>query len=212
MCTSMIAKNGRVLDCGQCAECLSLEAWRWAQRVRIEMLFAKTWFLTLTYRGTTEVGYSEIQKMFKRLRKKHEFRYLCVAELGEKEGRLHYHCVVHGDLTKREVRGEWTHGFSDAKLANDNPNTVARYVSKYISKAKSKVGGRCYRASIGYGKKQLHKVLDQSDTVQKILEYFPDARVIKTANIKMPYKFQYSNTPQQKQKYKQINAHRRHGT
>ena len=212
MCTSMIAKNGRVLDCGQCAECLSLEAWRWAQRVRIEMLFAKTWFLTLTYRGETSVGYTEIQKMFKRLRKKHEFRYLCVAELGEKNGRLHYHCVVHGELTKREVRGEWTHGFSDAKLANDNPNTVARYVSKYISKAKSKVGGRCYRASIGYGKKQLHQVLDQSDTVQKILEYFPDARVIKTANIKMPYKFQYKNTFQQKQKHKQIQAHRRHGT
>ena len=212
MCTSMIAKNGRVLDCGQCAECLSLEAWRWAQRVRIEMLFAKTWFLTLTYRGEVSVGYTEIQKMFKRLRKKHEFRYLCVAELGEKNGRLHYHCVVHGELTKREVRGEWSHGFSDAKLANSDSNSIARYVSKYISKAKSKVGGKCYRASIGYGKKQLHQVLDQSDMVQKVLERFPDARVIKTAGIKMPYKFQYKNSPEQKQKYKKDNALRRGGT
>jgi len=212
MCNSMIAKNGRVLVCGQCDDCLKLEAWRWTQRVRVEMLFSKTWFLTLTYRGEIPAGYTEIQKMFKRLRKKHDFRYLAVAELGEKEGRLHYHCVIHGNLTKREVRGEWSHGFSDAKLASSSSDAVARYVSKYISKAKSKVGGRCYRASIGYGKKQVHQILDEHSTVQKVMEYFPDSRVVRVNGIKMPYKIQYKNSTEQKNTYKKYNAIRRHGT
>lgn len=221
MCTSMIAKNGRVLDCGKCAECLSLEAWRWTQRVKIESMFAtKTWFTTFTYRGKREVGYSEIQKMFKRLRKGNkkkkkepkEFRYLCVAEEGEKKGRLHYHAVIHGKLTKREVQGEWKHGFSTAKLTNDSDSARARYISKYISKAKSKIGGKCYRASIGYGKKQLHSVLDQDKLVESIMQRFPDSRVISLANVKIPYKFQYKNSSEQKQKYKIQNAHRRDGT
>ncbi len=178
MCISMIAKNGRVLPCKKCYECLNLEAWRWTQRVKIESMFApKTWFTTFTYRGTRSVGYQEIQKMFKRLRKGNkklkqlpqDFRYLCVAEEGEKNGRLHYHAVIHGKLTKRQVQGEWKHGFSTANLTNNSDSSRAAYISKYISKAKSKVGGKCYRASIGYGKKQLNTVLAQDKLVESIM-------------------------------------------
>lgn len=210
MCTSVIVKYGRILDCKTCDECLKIEAWRWAQRVRIEMLYAKTWFITLTYRGSIKVGYDEVQKMVKRLRKKHTFRYLAVAEEGEKKSRLHYHMVVHGDLTKREVRSEWKHGFTDAKLS-ENSN-ISTYISKYISKAKSKVGGKCYRASIGYGKKQFHQQLSETPLMNSILERFPLARVIRVGNIKIPHKYQYKNTPAQKQAAINKNAHRRRGT
>jgi hypothetical protein len=210
MCTQSIVKYGRILDCKTCDECLKIEAWRWAQRVRLEMLYAKTWFITLTYRGTMKVGYDEIQKMVKRLRKKHTFRYLAVAEEGEKNGRLHYHMVIHGDLTKREVRSEWKHGFSDAKLSRDS--NISSYISKYISKAKSKLGGKCYRASIGYGKKQLHKQLDEHTTIKQIMERFPFARVKRIGNISIPFKYQYKNTALQKQTAINTNAHRRRGT
>jgi hypothetical protein len=210
MCTQSIVKYGRIIDCKTCDECLKIEAWRWSQRVRIEMLYAKTWFITLTYRGSIKIGYDEIQKMVKRLRKKHTFRYLAVAEEGEKNGRLHFHMVIHGDLTKREVRSEWKHGFSDAKLSRD-PN-ISTYISKYISKAKSKLGGKCYRASIGYGKKQLHKQLDDHKTIKQIMERFPLARVKRIGNISIPFKYQYKNTPIQKQNSINKNAHRRRGT
>ena len=210
MCTNYIVKYGRVLDCKTCHECLKIEAWRWSQRVKIEMLYAKTWFLTLTYRGAVKVGYDEIQKMVKRLRKKHTFRYLAVAEEGEKNGRLHYHMVIHGPLTKRDVRSEWKHGFSDAKLSNDT--NISSYISKYISKAKSKIGGRCYRASIGYGKKQFHKDCSESLLIKEILERFPHARTTKVAGITIPFKLQVKNTIQQIIYNKQKNAHRRRGT
>ena len=209
MCTSVIVKYGRILDCKTCDECLKMEAWRWSQRVKIEMLYSKTWFLTLTYRGSIKVGYDEIQKMVKRLRKKHKFRYLAVAEEGEKHGRLHYHMVIHGPLTKRDVRSEWKHGFSDAKLSNDT--NISSYISKYISKAKSKIGGRCYRASIGYGKKQFHKDCAESLFVQKTLEYFPHARTVKVAGITIPFKLQVKNTIDEKIRLTQKNAMRRRG-
>jgi hypothetical protein len=158
--------------------------------------------------------------MFKRLRKGNkkleqppqDFRYLCVAEEGEKNGRLHYHAVIHGKLTKRQVQGEWKHGFSTAKLTNTSDSSRAAYISKYISKAKSKVGGKCYRASIGYGKKQLNTVLAQDKLVESIMARFPDSRVIRVKGIKIPHKFQYKNSPEQKQKYKKHNALRRGGT
>ena len=84
MCTNYIAKHGRVLECGKCIECLKMESWRWTQRIKLEAHNVKTWFCTFTYAGKKEVGYKELQDMFKRLRKGNkkkkrpplEFRYL----------------------------------------------------------------------------------------------------------------------------------------
>ena len=156
------------------------------------------------------MGYSELQKMFKRLRKKFTFRYLCVSERGEEKDRLHYHAVIHGELTRRQVEGEWKHGFSNANLGKSkNP---AKYIAKYMSKSKARIGGKFYRASIGYGTKDIHKNLAENSIVNAVMERFPDARVVRVKDVKVPYKFQYRNTPEQKQKNKQKNALRRDGT
>lgn len=218
MCTNLMVKSGRIVDCKQCKECLQIESWRWSQRIKLESMNVKTWFCTFTYRGNIEVGYQEIQKMFKRLRKGNkkknippfEFRYLCVSERGEEGNRLHYHTVIHGELTRRQVEGEWKHGFSNAKLANAKDKS--RYISKYMSKAKASSGGKFYKASLGYGTRDIHKALEKNDTVSSILKYFPDSRVVKVNNITVPYKFQFKNDPEQKKHFKQQNALRRDGT
>lgn len=175
MCTNLQVSGGRIVDCKQCDECRKIEAWRWTQRIRVESALVKTWFCTFTYKGEIEVGYSELQKMFKRLRKKHEFRYLCVSERGSVNDRLHYHAVIHGELTRREVEAEWKFGFSNAKLSKGDQ---AKYISKYMSKAKSDVGGKFYRASIGYGKKPLAEQISDNDLVKAVFERFPNARVV----------------------------------
>lgn len=210
MCNNLMVKSGRIVECKQCNECIKIDSWRWTQRIRIESFNIKTWFCTFTYKGDTEVGYKEIQKMFKRLRKKYSFRYLCVSERGEKNDRLHYHAVIHGDLTRRQVEGEWIHGFSNAKLTSSNHS--ARYIAKYMSKTKAAIGGKFYRASIGYGTKDIHKNLAENSIVNAVMERFPDARVVRVNDIKIPYNYQFKNTPEQKQKNKQQNALRRDGT
>lgn len=216
MCTNLMVRSGRIIECGQCKECLKIDSWRWTQRIRIESLNTKTWFCTFTYAGLNEVGYDELQKMFKRLRKGNKntpplsFRYLVVSERGTEKGRLHYHAVIHGELTRRQVEGEWKHGFSNAKLKSNDD--AARYISKYMSKSKASIGGKFYRASIGYGTKDIHKTFAENNIVNAIMERFPDSRVVKVNNIKVPYKQQFKNTPQDKQKYKQQNALRRGGT
>ena len=208
MCTNLLVKGGRIVDCKQCDECRKIEAWRWTQRIRVESALVKTWFCTFTYKGEIEVGYSELQKMFKRLRKNYQFRYLCVSERGSKNDRLHYHAVIHGELTRREVESEWKFGFSNAKLSGD----ASKYISKYMSKAKSEVGGKFYRASIGYGTKPLGEKINDNDLVKAVFERFPNARVIGLNDIKIPYKHQIKLDTETKNKFISINALRRDGT
>lgn len=212
LCPNYKIQNGFGISCGKCTHCQQIESWRWAQRVKIEMLKSeKNWFVTLTYRGLIKPGYDEIQKMVKRLRKKHTFRYLCVAEEGSQKGRLHYHMMVHGDLTKREVLDEWKHGFKSAKLAdNATDSAKAAYISKYVSKQKTKTKGKCYRASIGYGK--LEDELKDVSIIKEALKYFPKSRVHKVDKIKVPYKFQYTLPKEKKEQQIKQNGLRRAGT
>jgi hypothetical protein len=57
----------------------------WTQRVRVESLNVKTWFMTLTYAKSEKEGYRDVQLMLKRLRKKFSFRFLCVSELRDRD-------------------------------------------------------------------------------------------------------------------------------
>lgn len=80
------------------------------------------------------------------------FRFLCVAELGDKRGRLHYHLLVHEQEHGAEVRHalletQWAEvGFSNWKIVR-TPYGAAHYVSKYLTK---RMIARV-RASGGYG-------------------------------------------------------------
>lgn len=94
------------VPCGVCAECVAARQMQYVQRLQMEELVNHFFFCTLTYndemmpRVTTSTGYdirfadvSDVQNMFKRLRKRdafgRPFRYFAVSELGKKRGRPH---------------------------------------------------------------------------------------------------------------------------
>lgn len=177
------------VKCGKCRGCLRIRQNDWVRRAMIEYeAHPRTWFLTLTYRGEYEVGYDAVQKFLKRLRKNtgQKIRYLCATERGSKNGRLHYHLLVHGSdqLTKRMIIKEWPHGLTHMRLARDL--TSARYVSKYTAKDAH------IRPSLGYGHATLEtateRLKEKSDVLAAVLAAFPSARVDRIAGKPIPYR------------------------
>lgn len=155
--------TGNFVPCRKCAECMNTRRWRWYFKALTEIeTWERTWFVTLTFRKIPDEPYGEIQKWFKRLRKKfnsNSFRYLCTTEFGSKNGRLHYHLLVHCDekIPRRAVESKWNSGFSRAKLVyrqsatdartqHQPQNKAAHYVTKYLLKESQKI-----RASHRYG-------------------------------------------------------------
>jgi hypothetical protein len=152
-----------VVPCGRCAVCLARRQREWAHRMKAELELAKkTWLVTLTYRPSArgmlkerygvlsaeeweKALYSDVQKWVKRLRHHASdgVRY-CVISEEHRDGWLHWHLLLHGDLKRKEIRlGHWPHGFVDARLVKGD---APAYVSKYLVKT-----GRRVRASLGYG-------------------------------------------------------------
>jgi len=133
----------------RCRKCDGCRLWRqrvWAARAHVEyQVSPRTWWITLTYRGSSETLYPEVQKFLKRLRKKNQVRYVLSEEQGETNGRLHYHVLLHcrPDLTRRAIEGFWPHGFVHSRLAKSAG--LGRYLAKYLAK-QSRI-----RASVGYG-------------------------------------------------------------
>ena len=120
----------------ECIECHNYKRWIWTQRIRVECLNGKSWFLTLTYSGDEKEGYKDVQKMLKRLRKKHSFRFMCKSEM-QKRGVVHYHLAVHGDLTRRQVESEWKFGYKNAKLMRDEQQ-LSKYIAELVADNKNK--------------------------------------------------------------------------
>lgn len=149
--------------------------WRRKARIELER-HAKAWFITWTFepmcrlrlrylsqidlnRGSSgtdlpdfesllvkETG-KEIQKYFKRLRKNtsEELRYIAVSEF-HKDGFPHWHGLIFGNLTKRQVESSWHNGFTSVKLVRD-VKTID-YVTKYLNKeTESRI-----RASLYFGR------------------------------------------------------------
>lgn len=98
------------VPCGVCAECVAARQMQYVQRLQMEELVNHLFFCTLTYNNeslpqvVTSTGYSiryadvaDVQRMFKRLRKRNAFgrpfRYFAVSELGGKKGRPHFHII-----------------------------------------------------------------------------------------------------------------------
>lgn len=184
ICSNKYEFRGMELPCGKCSYCLQHKSWVWTQRARLELISSdKNWFGTLTYGGEREVGYSEIQKMVKRWRKAGmSVRYMAVAERGKRGGRLHYHLLVHGNVTKRELE-DWPHGFTYWKLIRDGDASVGKYISKYVTK---EADGRV-RSSLGYGLRPLKEVV-ATDTMQEVFKHFPLSKIIKIDNARVPRK------------------------
>lgn len=89
--------------CGRCLACIQLRARDWAQRIKYEMEKKDICgdFVTLTTDDALATKYqgiylekSELQKLFKRIRKHHKIKYYACGEYGEKHGRAHYHALI----------------------------------------------------------------------------------------------------------------------
>ncbi|DAZ92313.1 TPA_asm: replication initiator protein [Microviridae sp.] len=177
--------NG-MYPCGRCAYCMRMKAWRWRQRLMLEMLeHDRTWFVTLTYADNAyfSVTYKDVQLFLKRIRKdiakqKEKIRYFAVFEKGEKNGRAHWHLLIFctGNVKRRTIERKWTHGFTKAKLAT--PETAA-YLTKYISK-----GGK-YRGSNGIGHQAIKEVIHAS-TFQQVQGVFLESIPTEINGITLP--------------------------
>lgn len=150
------------VPCGVCPECVAHRQMQMVQRLQVECLVNHLFFCTLTYNNDmlpkvgTSTGYSiryadvtDVQKMFKRLRKRdafgRPFRYLAVSELGSAKGRPHFHiCFLipkeDGDdlnaclsLQKKmfdEVLFEWRRNYGTRKNPDYRP--LCSYVRKVV--------------------------------------------------------------------------------
>lgn len=97
------------IPCGHCKECIARRQTDIVQAFQIEIMESDLFFFTLTYNDnipviTTPVGniqypdISDVQNMFKRLRRYNKFgepfKYFVVSERGTKKFRPHYHGVI----------------------------------------------------------------------------------------------------------------------
>jgi hypothetical protein len=136
----------RIAPCGSwsCSRCAPINAWRLRRRVRAVRF---THFLTLTFDSSLAPGATRAalslaalawSRVRKWLRRRGLGRFLRVAELGERGGRLHLHVLVQlGWLDYRALHHELRRaGFgrvADFKRLR-NGRGVTAYVTKYISK------------------------------------------------------------------------------
>lgn len=99
------------VPCGVCSECIAVRQMNFVQRIQCEAMVNHLFFVTLTYNNDSLPVYglsnghsirfadvSDVQKMFKRLRKRNAFgrpfRFFGVSELGSEKGRPHFHFLI----------------------------------------------------------------------------------------------------------------------
>ena len=172
-CLSPYQSKGNIsLSCGKCENCRKKQSSEWAFRMKKEIEY---WpesdvfplFITLTYDdehlpvndgkvSLRHVDYTNFVKMIRQqLRRDYgkviKLSIIGCGEYGDRSGRPHYHCVVHGiPITWRKglpgiikvIEEKWRFGFSYVKPCN---GTVAGYVTKYSVKNLNK-SRDCYRA------------------------------------------------------------------
>lgn len=109
-----LEKEKIVVPCGKCQQCLIRRKREWSYRLSCEMSYHKSsLFLTLTY-DDEHLPYScsrvpsllpsDLQKFFKRIRKKgKKIKYYACGEYGDEYKRPHYHIILFGDLTYQDL-------------------------------------------------------------------------------------------------------------
>lgn len=99
--SSQMSLESLQVQCGQCEGCLADKAMYWSIRMYHETtLHAKNSFITLTYDDQNcpdKIDKTELQKFFKRLRHRYNFRYFACGEHGSTTNRPHYHAVIFGE-------------------------------------------------------------------------------------------------------------------
>lgn len=103
-------KDGRVVPCGKCENCLKARASAWSFRLMQEQKRSRSsYFVTLTYdtdhvcitrNGFLSLEKPTVQRFFKRLRKQQfgsscgDIKYYCVGEYGGRFMRPHFHVIL----------------------------------------------------------------------------------------------------------------------
>lgn len=153
--------------CRKCDQCRTARRMHWIGRGLAEARFSKSlWMLNLTYRDDVKgsaLTYSDVQLMFKRLRKAgFEFTYIVVGEHGSKRGRAHWHVLVFwkGDeppveFGKRIQWPFWDHGHSFIERPRSMASATT-YVIDYIDKDPNAV----FRFSQGLGWEHIRELCD----------------------------------------------------
>lgn len=141
-----------MLPCGKCLVCLQSKRNDWAFRLSQEHKASKygALFVTLTYSNRNIPAYgslekTDLQKFFKRLRKKDEqtrIRYYAVGEYGLESSRPHYHAIIFNS-NEEDIRSAWTLGH--VHVGTVTPASVA-YVLKYIVQPEIAPKGKIYDA------------------------------------------------------------------
>ena len=158
MCTALWSHptHGPV-KCGQCVECRLAYSREWAIRITHEqMMHEKSCMLNLTYDDDHlpehgQLWKDDLQRFFKRLRKKFKFRYVASGEYGEKTRRPHFHIALFGvdfghdrvlfgrassgdrTFTSASVSEHWEYGNHLIGTLNfESAAYIARYIMKKI--------------------------------------------------------------------------------
>jgi hypothetical protein len=141
-------------------------------------------FVTLTFANNIEdIKYAnrEYSKFIQRLnlfvtKKKKSFLKYVVAIEFQKRGAVHYHVLFFNlnyiENLKDFIKKIWGHGFIKIK-ANINPERIARYMSKYMSKKFDDPrlhGRKCYFVSRGL---KLPRIIYHDEYVKDFLELIP---------------------------------------
>lgn len=129
------------VPCGSCITCRRTQATWWSHRIQhdvsaLDRLGIGSSFVTLTIESETTpiLRKSDLQKFFKRLRKRcpdYPFRYVAIGDYGETTFRPHYHALLLGFPPEHAsaVRKSWKFGFADIEpIAAGNINYVVRYM------------------------------------------------------------------------------------
>lgn len=139
------------VPCGSCLTCRRTQATWWSHRIQhdvaaLDRLGIGSSFVTLTIESETTpiLRKSDLQKFFKRLRKRcpdYPFRYVAIGDYGETTFRPHYHALLLGfppELASA-VRKCWKFGFADIEpIAAGNINYVVRYMQTYTPNHRKK--------------------------------------------------------------------------
>lgn len=161
-----------VVPCGRCPSCLNRRAAHWYFRLLHQKKESDTCsFVTWTYDDENlpeALMKSELQNLFKKMRKDMNFKYYAVGEYGDQSLRPHFHAIMY-DLPERMIYADnletkgvlrstsmewyWKKGFVDVR----EPETGRfRYICGYLDKRKDNMPVREFNLmSKGLGKSWL---------------------------------------------------------
>nr|UCS96052.1 MAG: replication initiation protein [Microviridae sp.] len=129
------------VPCGRCWQCLRAKRFETVMRLKVELAVATgaSYFVTFTFNNFSLENFRDnylrpVRLWVDKMRKRYgSFRYFFLSELGESNGRLHFHGLVFGlpYLSYRDLTKTWPHGRS--WFGKVSARTCG-YVTKYIIK------------------------------------------------------------------------------